>query len=426
MSTFREVNDSVLIEYITAAQERIVFIAPGVHQAVAEALGARLVELEALQVTVIIDPDEDACRIGYGDAKGLALLSEHAERQSFTLMAQPGVRIGVLLVDCTTLVWAPTPRCIEPAPRGETASPAAGAPNGVVLGECPGEALARAVSAAGTDTLPFDAEIGVSVVPPERVRETLDALSRNPPVPVDLARITRVFSTKVQFVEFSVTGARYSKRKLNLSDHHFNADIEGDLKDMVASSIRVFSDLLHEMIEVPAFHAGQEVFDRDGRRLTERVSEASLQEQRQKLEHRYLLTVPGFGRLVDKDEKTEFEAQVNALRIQLEGHFEGIQEKLKQQSEQILDEACTLIVARAARSGALIEAKTLMKTLEQTLYGAKATPPEVKLVFKDVTYEQTKDDDFRAKLQKALPSAKQHQLGQWTRDFDAAPSADAW
>ncbi len=67
MSSFQEVNDASLIKLIGKAQQRIAFVAPGVHQAVAEALGKRLVEIDRLQVTVVIDPDEDVCRIGYGD-----------------------------------------------------------------------------------------------------------------------------------------------------------------------------------------------------------------------------------------------------------------------------------------------------------------------------------------------------------------------
>ena len=107
MSTFQEVNDASLIKLIGEAQRRVVFVAPGVHQSVAEALGQRLAEIDRLQVTVVIDPDEDVCRIGYGDAKGLELLSSYADRQSFVLMAQPGLRVGVLLVDDVTLVWSP-------------------------------------------------------------------------------------------------------------------------------------------------------------------------------------------------------------------------------------------------------------------------------------------------------------------------------
>lgn len=234
MSTFQEVNDALLIQLISKARQRIVFVAPGVHQPVAEALGKRLFEIDQLQVTVVIDPDEDVCRIGYGDAKGLELLSGYAERQGFALMAQPGLRVGVLLVDEVTLVWSPTPRSVEPAPSGgATTSTMTSAPNGLLLGTNPGEQLAYAVSAAGTDTLPLDAEIGTKTVTKDCVKRTLEALEKNPPVPVDLACITRVFSTKLQFAEFSVRGAKFSKRELKVSSDYINADIQGELKGLV-------------------------------------------------------------------------------------------------------------------------------------------------------------------------------------------------
>ena len=89
------------------------------------------------------------------------------------------------------------------------------------------------MSAAGTKTLPLNAEIGVDVVSKDRVQETLDGLAKNPPIPVDLARITRVFSTKLQFAEFTVKGAKFSKRELKVSNDYMNADIQGELKRIV-------------------------------------------------------------------------------------------------------------------------------------------------------------------------------------------------
>lgn len=424
MSTFQEVNDTSLIDLIRKAKRRIVFVAPGVHQPVAEALGKRLTETENLQVTVVIDPDEDVCRIGYGDAKGLELLSQYAEQQSFALMAQPGLRVGVLLVDDVTLVWSPTPRSVESAPSTNPAGSAARTPNGLWLGGNPGEQLAHAVSAAGTDTLPFNAEIGVEVVTKDRVKKTLDGLARNPPIPVDLARITRVFSTKLQFAEFTVKGAKFSKRELKVSNDYMNADIQGHLKGLVDSKLRAFGDFRDEEVEVPAFNNGEEVFDRFQNRLTEKVSESSLQRQRNDLERRYLFPVPGFGRLIAKDDKQDLERLVEAYRVQLEAYSEAIRNRLDEQAGKIIDEAVKLIAERAARSGTRLDEKQLRNGIQKSLDRTKDEAPEVKLVFKDVTYEQTKNKEFRAKVDKALPASKRKQLGDWNHDFDAAKATD--
>ncbi|MEE1653863.1 MULTISPECIES: hypothetical protein [Brachymonas] len=424
MSTFQEVNDSSLIKLIGNAQQRVVFVAPGVHQAVAEALGKRLAEIDRLQVTVVIDPDEDVCRIGYGDAKGLELLSSYADRQSFALMAQPGLRVGVLLVDDVTLVWSPTPRSVEAAPLGNTAAPSERAPNGLLLGAHPGEQLAHAVSAAGTDTLPFDAEVGVEVVTKERVQKTLDGLAKNPPIPVDLARITRVFSTKLQFAEFTVKGAKFSKRELKVANDYMNADIQGELKGLVESRLRAFGDFRDEEIEVPAFNNGTAAFNQQGEPLTEKVSEASLQRQRNELERRYLFNVAGFGRLIAKDDKQDLERLVAAYRVQLEAYSEAIRQRLDEQAGKIIDEAAKLIAERAARTGSKLDEKQLRDSIQKSLDRTKDEVPEVKLVFKDVTYEQTKNPEFRAKVDKALPAAKRKQIGDWNHDFDAAKAAE--
>lgn len=424
MSTFQEVNDASLIHLISKARQRIVFVAPGVHQPVAEALGKRLCEIDQLQVTVVIDPDEDVCRIGYGDAKGLELLSGYAERQGFALMAQPGLRVGVLLVDEITLVWSPTPRSVEPAPLGSaTTSTMSLAPNGLLLGTNPGEQLAHAVSAAGTDTLPLDAEIGTEAVSREHVKKTLESLEKNPPIPVDLARITRVFSTKLQFAEFTVRGAKFSRRELKVSSDYMNADIQGELKGLVESKLRAFGDFRDEEVEVPAFNNGNEVFDQNGVRLKEKVSEASLQRQRNELERRYLFNVPSFGRLIAKDDKQELECLVAAYRDQLEAYSEAIRQRLDEQASRIIDEAVKLVADRASRSGTRPDEKKLRESIQKSLDRTKDEEPEVKLVFKDVTYEQTKNAEFRAKVDKALPTSKRKQLGDWNQDFEAAKAA---
>lgn len=425
MSIFQEVNDAKLIEYIGKAKHSIVFVAPGVHASVAEALGKRFADIDQLQVKVVIDPDEEVCRIGYGDAKGLELLSEYAADNGFVLMSQPGLRVGVLLVDDATLVWSPTPRSVESAPIGKATVPKKGAPNGLLLGNNPGQQLANALSVEGSDTLPLDAEIGVQVVTMACVQKTLEALEKNPPIPVDLARITRVFSTKLQFVEFTAKGAKFSTRELKVSNEHINADIKGDLKGLLDSKLRAFGDFRDEEIEVSAFNNGIEVFDSNNKRLKEKVSEASLQRKRNELERRFLFNIPGYGRLMSKDDKLELKQIVEAYRIQLDEYAKAIQNRLVVESEKIIDEAVELIIERAARSDNKLDKELLREDLMKNLNKTKDEKTEVRLVFKDVTYEQTKNQEFRQKVMKALPASKRNQLGDWSYYFDAAKSANS-
>ena len=79
---------------------------------------------------------------------------------------------------------------------------------------------------------------------------------------------------------------------------------------------------------------------------------------------------------------------------------------------------------RAARTGSKLDEQQLRDSIQKSLDRTKDEVPEVKLVFKDVTYEQTKNPEFRAKVDKALPAAKRKQMGDWNHDFDAAKAAD--
>lgn len=429
MSTFHEVNDAMLIDLIGQAVRRIVFVAPGVHQPVADALGRRFKEVDHLDITVVIDPDEDVYRVGYGDEEGLKLLNSHAQQQGFALMAQPGLRVGVLLVDGKTLVWSPTPRSVEAAPGSETQATEASegpkplAPNGLFLGANPGEQLAQAICAAGTDTLPMDAEIGRSVVTAQQVELTLAELAKNPPIPVDLARITRVFSTKLQFVEFTVKRAKLSRTQLTMSNKHLNADVQGELQGLIESKLRAFGDFRDEEVEVPGFSNGEAVFDRSGSPLTEKVSEASLERQRNAFERRFIFNIAGFGRLIAKDDKIDFEKQTKAYEEQLKAHSKALRNRIDAQADKIIGEALALIIDRGKRTGIKLDAALLRGELKKGLSRTKDETPEVKLVFKDVTYEQTRNPEFREKIDRVLPSNKRKQLGAWNSVFDAAKAA---
>lgn len=456
MSTFCAVDDAALIKLIQSARKRIVFIAPGLHEPVATALGERFHEIDGLDVTVVLDPDEDVCRIGFGDAKGLELVNEYAKKNGFWVRSQPGLRVGVLLADDQTLVWSPTPRSVEAPPDsmadqpdltdapndspsislaspGTTSSlpgfaPQASsvvpslAPNGLLLGANPGEQLAKAVAAEGTDADPKHAEIGKSAITPEQVKTTLDELKKNPPIDVDLARVTRVFSTKLQFVELEIKGAKISQTQLTVPSVLLNADANEDLQGLIQSKLNAFTSYKKVEVSVPAYHNGTPLLDANGNPLMDRVSEASLQRTRTAFESRFIHDITGFGRLIAKDEKEEFEAHLEALKVQLLAHAKGIKEMIDAQSTEIIDKAIDLIMERSQRSGSshMPNPQQLQKILHERLVRSKEDEPKISLVFKDVTFEQTKSDAFRRLVDKALPADKRIQLGRWSEHFDAA------
>ena len=74
MKTFVPVDDAALIGLIQAARQRIVFIAPGMTLPVAKALGRRIQEMDQLNITLVLDSDEEVFRVGYGELGALEYL----------------------------------------------------------------------------------------------------------------------------------------------------------------------------------------------------------------------------------------------------------------------------------------------------------------------------------------------------------------
>ncbi len=450
MSTFIAVDDTALIGLIRAARRRIVFVSPGLSVAVAQALGQRLDEIDTLELTVVLDPDEEVCRIGYGELPALQHLHALAGRKGYYLRAQPGLRVGVLLSDDETMIWSPTPRSVEAPPESQPAAasaslakpatasaaaqaavlPAAVAPNGLMLGANPAVQLARAVAAEGTNTAPQAGEIGRKAITQDEVTATAVALQKNPAIPVDLARVTRVFSTKPQFVEYKVTRAKLSKMKLSIAGGLLNADAKGELKGLIESKLSAFGEMRDVEIDVPAFVNGLAA-EADGKPLLVQVSEASLERDRHGIEKRFIYDIKDFGRLIEKDRKDEFQRLLAAYKTQLLAHAKGVRTTLDQQAKQIVDDAMDLVVARHAsghaqdKQVAKLDKESLREELLAGLERAKGEVPTLTLVFKDVTFEQTQNPLFRERVDKALPTTVRKRLGAWNPHFDAAKRREA-
>lgn len=413
MSTFRSVNDGVLVDLIKQAERRIVYIAPGLYLPVAQALCRRFSEMDDLSVTLVLDADEDVCRIGYGEIEALKQVHAQSSAAGFFVRSQPGLRVGILLADDQTMIWSPTPCTVEAAPDE--------AANGVFLGSNPNEQIAHAVCAEGTETSLSDAEIGTAAITPAQVDETAEALAGNPPIPVDLARITRVFSTKLQFVELKVAGSRLSQQQVRIPSDLLNADAEEQLRTLLDTNLRVFAEYREIPVDVPMYVRGEPAFGSDGQPLTEPVSEISLERERKAMERDFLFDMGNFGRLMERARRAEFEKCIEAFKVRLEAHSEGVRRTIAESSDAIIKDAVNLIIDRITRSGHQVpDPGALYARLSSSMGRVEGEIPKVSVVFKEVTFEQTQDENFRRRLNTALPLNVKRRLGEWFEQFTAA------
>ena len=197
--TFTNADEERLSTLICTSRQRLVYAAPGVAEPIAKVLADRIAAADAPpQVVVILDPDPEVCRLGYGTLNGLETVRNALDQRGLQLQTSTGLRIGLLISDDQTLVYSPTPQLIE---AGSTTS---AKPNAILLKP---DAPAHLAATCG---LPVEAkptaqqEIGQERLTPKQLEQVKENLKRNPPKRFDLARLERVFNYVLQFVEFKI------------------------------------------------------------------------------------------------------------------------------------------------------------------------------------------------------------------------------
>lgn len=387
-------DDAKLVSMIADATRRVVLLAPGVAEIVADAVQGAWRRLGGQQVTVILDVDPEVCRLGFGTLAALEKLRMAASAVGTMLHHQPGVRIGVLVCDDRTLVFSPTPLLVE---AGSTQPER---PNAIELGGVPPQMAKDLGLGENPNT---ERTVGLDPVRPDQIAKVKEDLAAAPPVKFDLARRVRVFTTRFQFVELSMTGCYISRKRVPIP-----SSLVGLAKtEDVERQFHAHFDLVQKGV--------LEVKCADGRRV---ITEKTLQEQRRRIERNFLVTLPGYGMVVLRANKEKFEGAVAALGAEVEAYANGV----KGQIEGLIKGSCAAVVAALLPAvernppdqyckthGPKPPREFLAKRLAQDVEKAFGTADalvnemEVKSLFKDVAYESLVDAEFLKVARKAMP-----------------------
>lgn len=430
---FAVVNDQALCAAIRTSRERLVYIAPGISEQVAEAIDQLLSRTDAPAVTVIIDTDPEVCRLGYGTEAGLKRLQALAEQRHLPIRFQPGVRIGVLMSDEQMWVYTPTPLLIE------AGSERFDQPNAMLLSSPAAlSAVAQACAAEGgreeDARLPSQAEIGQQAATPQAIATTLQDLQRQPPKPYDLARIERVYSIKLQYVELEVTGYRLASRRVQVP----NDLLVGNDK-MLESRLRNSFALLEgkEALVVQIADAdprtGLPNLDAGGKLLLVDYSEQQIEVERKALLKDFLTPITGHGQLISKARRDAFDIRIHWFKSRIEAYKTAVEDKLTEAVNKSVNDLTQALLPTVLKNPPPRLLKNVLSqqpsdeevsaALKKELHeafntGERFFQPSVKVVFKDLTYETIQDKSFREQLALAFRGITANDL---FAEYDAAP-----
>ena len=416
-STFVAVSDGYLADIIGLASRRIIYVAPGVGTATANALVRHMTRTDDdISLTIILDADADAYRIGYGDPGALSVLHGAASQARCQIRRQRGVRVGLLVADDNTIIWSPTPQAVE-TEREVTE------PNGVVLS---GTVATTVDAAVGANSVNMEwAEIGRESLQDADIAAIIKDLERNPPAPFDLTRRARVFSTRFQFVEFEVRGAEWTERRIKLSSLFLNADLPEALQGIIDTQVRPFQSQADTSFDVPLVIRGQRAFHEDGRRIVVPATQSDILKSWNDIRARYLRQVKGFGWLVRRDQLEQFQSDVGVFEETLAAWVGKFRERMRADEDKVVKSIVEAIRSRLehARLARLKESPTdneLSKMVQGGLDRLRVIEPKVKVVVKDISWHGSRDAEFLEALQRAIPS---DELKGWSEEFTVALEA---
>jgi hypothetical protein len=424
MQSFSVADEKSLIDLIQSARQRLVYVAPGVTEPIAEAIANRLPEQGELFISVILDLDPEVYRLGYGTLNGFKRLQRAMQQDEGFVRSQPGLRIGLVISDEQVVVFTPVPLLVE---GGSTAL---AKPNAITLTEKPAEQLAKA-TATSPETLPSEAEIGRAPVTPKDVEATAKDLERIPPKPFNLQRVQRVFSSRVQYVELEVTGYRVAGRSVTLPKDLLVADRE--TQQRLRNTFKLFDrpDAIEVEIKAP-------VIDTEGnlhedRKLT--YGQRILEDDRRALTERWLFPVHGFGMLILRENRKRFDKEIDAFRARVDAYGEAMKAFLDGKDNKTIEPVLGGLVdsvMKAPPSRYMLRGidvgkredviNAVMADLQAAFKKLRdSIDPKVKVVHKDVSYESLSDARFRAALGEALARKGQESLmSELFSEYDAA------
>lgn len=392
--TICSIGDQQLIEVVNRAEHRLVFAVPGVSVAVAKAVTGVWRKLGSEAVSVILDVDAAVCRLGYGTLEGLEELQRTAASLGALLCHQPGLRIGIVVSDLTTLVYTPTPLLIEvegkPGLAGAAQPPKS---NGIIL-SAPPEKLAAELGIG--PAAQGEQKIGLDTVPKQTVKALAKDLKANPPLPFDIFRPVLVFNSQVEFVEFNLEKIQLQRQEIPIPP------------DLMGLTTRDIHGLFR--LEVP-----KDLLDQ----------KEQLEAEKRGLDREFTRPMRGFGgSIIRRSRKEEFLAEVEKLNASLEAFRAAVRRRFEKVAADNKAKLVTDLLpaiqrnppkecpTRLTRPGAEAELKEwLLQQLSDSFAKVSKATAEMRVTvrFKGVTYESLNDREFIGLAQEAFPDLQLHE-----------------
>ena len=394
---YLSLDSKKLSEKISKAQESVCYVAPGILLEVAEAIVKVSQRIGTESITVCLDLNEEVFRMGYGTMSAMKKLEE----SQIKLNSASGLRAGIIIIDDTGYMFTPTALLLE-------ADQPSDAPNAMRLFESQVKEVRIRTSEKEKEIVAQKAEtekereqirrqeleVETEEVQKSEICEIEENLKKNPPLKFDLQRQVRVFNTYLQYVEISFSGVRIQRRRIPIPQDLFSANTTRELNDKLRTTFDLIEkDKLYQLND--------------------------LEKNLKVIKKKFTCSIDKKSRVILKENKPEFEEEINEIREKLIEYKEKLEQELdtelKESKQQILDHCVSILKANPTKEMACCvpteyKEDAIELWVESKLLGTFPKANELcqkmnlEVVYKDTTFETLNDEEFIRKIKKGFPN----------------------
>lgn len=400
---FDTLNTKTIAEEIDHAEHRVIYMAPGLVQPIADSIIEATKRVGFFSVVIILDCEEKPIRSGYGSIEAIQSMQE----AGIKIRHHHGLRIGLLICDDRAWSFTPVPLCIEEEPIGNTA------PNAIRLLAEQAEVLASEICPEEliTDKVDVARGIGKEIVRESDVNFITSQLEIAPPLQFNIFRQVQVFLPYMQYVDLSLKGCSINRRSVRITPEILRLVPDEEIE----SRFRTTFNLIERNSE---------------------LSDEALQRELKRIKEIYVRSLgKPWRNVLLRTKRKEFDKEIVGFKQKLEKHQEQVKSTLQKEIDNSIEKIVEAFAERIKIDpprrliGQISGEKPNRQEAENWLRAElKKTFPEAdKLItrmeltcfFRDVTYETLKNEGFEKALKKAFPAVN------WDKPFTEFQAAEA-
>lgn len=171
-------------------------------------------------------------------------------------------------------------------------------------------------------------------------------LTERPPKEFNVARIERVFTSLIQFVEFKVEGYKLSKKVAPIPADLLGLAGESELRDRWRNAFRMFDGGSASFtVNIPVRdEKGEEQKDEQGKTREMPYSESALEKERLQIERDFLYKVPGFGVVIFRSRREAFDQRVEQFKRRTKDYENALEKQIKEATGKTIDKLAEVLL----------------------------------------------------------------------------------